>query len=222
MKFQFFTIPFLFVLFSSFSLAQNQTCDPKKWEETIQEFEKMDQTDPPSKNGILFIGSSSIRGWDLDTYFEDYETINRGFGGSHMEDCLYYTNRIVIPYQPKIIVVYEGDNDIAFGKNPKTVLKHYKSFVHKVHAELPDTEIVYIAIKPSLKRWLLVEKMREANRLIEEYTHQDPLLHFADIDTPMIGADGMPRRDIFKDDGLHLNAKGYTLWSNVLLPFLTD
>ncbi len=191
-----------------------------KWEETIEKFEKQDQSNPPPENAILFLGSSSIRGWDLDKYFPKRKMINRGFGGSHIADSVEYAHRIVLPYKPRIIVFYAGDNDIAAGKSPNTVLNDFKEFVKIVHEELPETRIVFIAIKPSIKRWQLAEKMREANALIKGFIKRDQRLYFVDIDTPMIGKDGHPRKELFIEDGLHLNHKGYKLWTKLVKPYL--
>ncbi|MFH1742375.1 MAG: GDSL-type esterase/lipase family protein [bacterium] len=142
--------------------------DPSEWEPDIQEFEKLDAIQPPPKNAILFVGSSSIRLWDLEQSFPDLAVINRGFGGSHIEDCIHYAESIILPYKPKIIVLYAGDNDIDFGKSPKRVFSDFKAFVKIVHAALPKSRIVYIAIKPSISRWNLAGDMRKANRRIRE------------------------------------------------------
>jgi lysophospholipase L1-like esterase len=197
-----------------------QSAEPPKkenrWEKTIQRFEAGDAKSPPKAGGILFIGSSSIRGWKLGEFFSDLSVINRGFGGSQIVDSTQFAERIVFPYKPKTIVLYAGDNDVAAGKSPKQVAADYGAFVAKVQAALPNTKIVYIAIKPSIKRWALVEKMREANRLIRTATEKDSLQAFVDIDKPMIGADGRPRKELFLKDGLHLNADGYKLWAKLV------
>ena len=187
----------------------------KRWEPQIAAFEKADSKDPPPKDAILFVGSSSIRGWKLKKYFPEWNTINRGFGGSQMSDSLHYADRIVIPHRPKAIVVYAGDNDIAKGKPPEVVVRDYESFVKKVRAELPIARILFIAIKPSIKRWKLIEDIRKANRMIAKLTSKDPSQEFIDIDTPMIGKDGKPRKELFVKDGLHLSHEGYLLWSKV-------
>ncbi len=218
----YFIIMFLFfciLVFSPASLTQENP-DPTRWEDDIQAFEEKDKNNPPPKGGILFVGSSSIRMWNLKESFPEWNTINRGFGGSHMEDCLYYVDRIVLPYEPRVIVLYEGDNDIASGKTPEKVLNAYKAFVKKVHASLPDTHIAFIAIKPSIKRWGKVETMRKANSLIRDFNRKDCRLTYFDIDFPMIGENGKPRLDIFADDGLHLNKKGYRLWTTIIKPSL--
>ena len=191
-----------------------------RWERAIAAFEKQDRQQPPPKEGVLFIGSSSIKAWDLDRWFPGLSAINRGFGGSQVADSARYADRIVLPYRPKVVVLYAGDNDIAKGKSPEQVRTDYEQFVAKVHAALPETRIVFVAIKPSLRRWQLVEEMRRANGLIRRVTETDPRLAFVDVDTPMLGADGKPRRELFAPDGLHLNEQGYKLWSELVRPHL--
>jgi lysophospholipase L1-like esterase len=195
--------------------------DPsQRWEADITKFEQQDQQSPPPKNAILFIGSSSIRMWDLKKWFPDRQTINRGFGGSETADSLYFADRILLPYQPRVVVLYAGDNDIAKGKTPEQVFQDWQAFVAKVHGELPDTKIVYVAIKPSLQRWKLIDKMREANRLIAADCADSKKLAFVDIDKPMLGDDGTPRAELFLDDGLHMSEAGYKIWSDLVRPEL--
>lgn len=199
---------------------EKKTLDPARWENDIHAFETKDKESFPAKGGIVFVGSSSIRMWDVNKFFPGLPVLNRGFGGSHMEDSVYYAKRIVIPYEPKTIVLYAGDNDIASGKTPERVFTDFKEFVKIIHAALPKTRIIYIPIKPSIKRWELIKPMRETNRLIQQYIQQGSLLDYVDIDTPMIGEDGKPRKSLFLEDGLHLNEDGYKLWTEKLLPYL--
>ena len=193
---------------------------PSRWKTAIAAFEKADRERPPAKNAVLFIGSSSIRLWDLKKSFPDLPTINRGFGGSRIADSTHFADRIVIPYRPRAIVLYAGDNDIAGGKSPEQVFADYRDFVVKVRGALPDVPIVFVAIKPSLRRWALYGRMRKTNDLIREFVDKDATQRFLDVATPMLGADGQPRKELFRDDGLHLNAAGYTLWTGLLTPLL--
>jgi lysophospholipase L1-like esterase len=193
---------------------------PERWEAQIQAFEEQDRANPPPEGEIVFVGSSSIRGWDLRKYFPDLPALNRGFGGSQIPDSTHYADRIIIPYKPALIVLYAGDNDIAAGHSPDQVSADFGRFVAKIEAALPEARVLFISIKPSLQRWHLVEKMREANRLIREQCAQDDHLTYVDIDTPMLAEDGKPRKELFKEDGLHLNAEGYALWTAILKPFL--
>lgn len=212
----------LALFIASFAIADEpDKHPPTRWEETIKKFEGADSKAPPAAGGALFIGSSSIRMWKLDESFPDHkDTINRGFGGSHMADSTHYAERIAIPYKPRVIFIYAGDNDIAGGKTPERVLSDYQAFVKKLHAVLPDTRIAYIAVKPSIARWKLIDKVRATNALVAKETESDKRLSFIDIDTPMIGEDGKPREELFIKDGLHLSAAGYEIWSDLVRPHL--
>ena len=200
--------------------AEARAPEENRWEPKIRQFEEQDNKEMPPTGGILFVGSSSIVGWKVDECFPELPVINRGFGGSQIADSVHFADRIVLPYRPKIIVLYAGDNDVAAGKSPEQVLRDYRQFVRKVHDGLPETRIVFVAIKPSIRRWNLVDEMREANRLIRAAAEKDKRLGYVDIDGPMIGDDGKPRPELFKRDGLHLNAEGYKLWSARVLPHL--
>jgi lysophospholipase L1-like esterase len=194
--------------------------DYSRWEKDIAAFEKQDREKAPPKNPIVFVGSSSIRLWDLSTSFPRLPAINRGFGGSHMADVVHFAPRIVLKYEPRLIVLYAGDNDIAAGKTPQRVHADFQVFVKTVLEKLPKMRIVFICIKPSLHRWALIDKIRQANALIEAECKKDDRLVYLDIATPMLGDDGKPRRELFADDGLHLNAKGYAVWAECLKPYL--
>ncbi len=197
------------------ALAQDQ------WEEAIRAFEQMDETDPPPESAVLFTGSSSIRMWTtLAEDFPDARVINRGFGGSQMSDLIHYADRIVTPYAPRLILVYEGDNDVAAGKTAEQVFTDYQQFISLVHDQLPDTRIAFIAIKPSLARRFLMDEMHKANGLVEEYTSTCDHLDYIDIFTPMLGEDGEPLPDVFLEDGLHMNAAGYAIWTEAVHPYL--
>ncbi len=126
-------------------------------------FEEQDRKSPPPKNPILFVGASMIVRWDVKKFFPDLETINRGFGGSEMIDVLHYVDRIVIPYKPRIVVLYEGDNDTAAGTSPEQVARNFEALVQKIHDALPQTKIVDISVKPSLARWAIVDKQQATN-----------------------------------------------------------
>jgi len=206
--------------FSARLAGQAEAPKPDRWESAIAAFEAQDRQQPPPDGGIVFIGSSSIRMWDLDRWFDGLAVVNRGFGGSQVADSVRHAGRILLPCRPKVVVLYAGDNDIASGKTPEEVLADFNQFVAKVHAALPETRVVFIAIKPSIKRWSLVDTMRQANRLIRGVTENDPRLVFVDVDAPMLGSDGRPRSELFAPDGLHLNDEGYQLWSDLVRPHL--
>ncbi len=191
------------------------------WEPVIRMFEENDRRESPPKQGIVFIGSASIRRWDLDRYFPDLPVINRGFGGSQIADCAYFADRIILPYEPKTVVLHAGNNDIRRGKTPQQVLADYNLFVETVHEALPTTRIAYISINPDRRHWDLVDKLRKANQLMAAVTEKDERLVYVDADTPMIGEDGKPRPELFTEpDGVHLSAEGYELWTSLLRPHL--
>ncbi|MCH2376173.1 MAG: GDSL-type esterase/lipase family protein, partial [Planctomycetes bacterium] len=194
--------------------------DSDRWEATIAAFEKQDRRAPPTPGAVLFVGSSSIRLWDLTKSFPGTSMINRGFGGSEIEDSIRFAPRIVFPYQPRTIVLYAGDNDVARGKSARTVLRDFREFVRIVREALPNTRVVFIAIKPSIRRWALIETIRATNELVRRETELDDRLTYVDVDAPMISDDGRPRAELLASDGLHLSERGYRLWADLLRPHL--
>lgn len=190
---------------------------PEKWTATIDKFTQADAINPPPQNGIVFVGSSSIVKWNsLKADFSDLPVINRGFGGSELFDSVFYADRIVIPYRPRMVVLYAGDNDLKAGKSPEKVFADFQAFVAKVHAALPQARIVYIAIKPSPSRWSIKDKVVAANALIAAECKRDPRLAFADVYTPMLNEKGEPRPELFVKDMLHLNEAGYAVWKPIV------
>lgn len=192
-----------------------------KWEASVQSFEAQDSIRPIASGGVLFIGSSSIRRWEsLAADFPDAPVLNRGFGGSHIIDSVFFADRIVLPYKPKTIFLYAGDNDVADGKDAATVFRDFRLFAKTVHHALPKTKIVFISIKPSIKRWHLAPTMQQANNLVRDFAQKDERLAFADIWTPMLNESRRPKKSLFVDDNLHLNREGYQVWKEVILPLL--
>ena len=188
-----------------------------RWEKNIVAFEAEDAANPPVPGAIVFAGSSSIVRWDgLKNDFPDRRIVKRGFGGSQTADLLHYADRVILPHKPSAVVVYEGDNDIGSGKSPETVAEDFAELVHRIHVEVPSCQILFIAIKPSTKRWNLVDQIREANRMIEEQCSGDPRLHYVDIFTPMLNAEGLPGSKFLVDDGLHMTRAGYEVWKQAV------
>jgi lysophospholipase L1-like esterase len=201
--------------------AEKKQPPEARWEKDIRAFETADKTDPPPRDAILFIGSSSIRRWtNVAEAFPGHKVLNRGFGGSQLSDSVAFVGRIVTPYKPKLVLLYAGDNDIASGKSPERVLADFKAFVGRIHAVLPGTRVGYIAIKPCPSREKFLDRVKTANRLIQEYTASDDRLLFIDTFTPMLTAEGRPRADLCVKDMLHLNAQGYELWASILRPIV--
>ncbi|ANN69822.1 GDSL family lipase [Bordetella bronchialis] len=193
-----------------------------RWAESLAAFAAADQAHPPKPGGVLFVGSSSIRLWnDLETEFQSLPVVvKRGFGGSRMLDCARHLHQLVEPYKPRLVLVYAGDNDLAEGRTPEQVLQAFSAFVEGVRQTLPATRIAYISIKPSPSRAGLMPEIRQANALIQAYTLKTRNTDFIDIYTPMLDAAGQPRAELFREDLLHLNARGYALWKQVITAHL--
>lgn len=168
--------------------------DSKKWEKEIKAFEAADRANPPPRGAVLFIGSSTIRFWTtLAQDFPDYKVLNRGFGGCHIADCTYYADRIVIPYEPRLIVFRAGGNDIAAGMTPEQVRDDYQAFVEKVRAKLPEVRIAYMSINATPSRWANVAREAKANQLIKDYVDGGKNLDFIDACNATLDSDGKPR-----------------------------
>jgi lysophospholipase L1-like esterase len=196
--------------------------DPDRWEPTIKKFEDADKVTPPPQNAIVFVGASSIVRWNLPGSFPELgpRAINRGFGGSLAADSTRYAERIVIPYKPRIVVFYAGDNDVEANHTPEQIAGDFAAFERKVHAALPATQIIFISIKPSTRRWPWIEQIKDANALVRQYCATHANLTFVDIVPQMIGADGKPIKELLVEDGLHMTPAGYKIWNDALRPHL--
>lgn len=196
---------------------------PGFWRSQIAEFEKADRAHPPKQGIIVFTGSSSIRFWHtLETDMKPLEVVNRGFGGSQIAQVNEYASKIIFPYRPRAVVLYAGENDLSWpwSKSPERVFADFKEFVEIIQSKLPETQIYYISIKPSPLRWSNWEKLKTTNRLIENYCEVQPRVQFIDVDAAMLDAQGQPRGDLFRWDGLHMNSKGYAMWTSIVKPML--
>ena len=194
--------------------------EKRSWDEAISRFEEADKAQPPAPGGIVFVGGSSIRLWDLKESFPDQTLINRGFGGSQLIDSVHYADRIINKYRPRLVVVYAGDNDLAAGKSAEQVRDDYRALVAKIHTALPETKIVFLAIKPSIARAKLIETQKKTNQMIADDIARDPRLVFLDVGTPLLDVDGKPRPELFVKDGLHLSKAGYAIWTGLVAPLL--
>jgi gluconolactonase len=201
---------------------QNKTRpDPQRFEREIQAFERSDRTNKPPTGGIVFVGSSSIRKWTTVAHdFPNCRVLNRGFGGSHLGDSVYYADRIVIPYKPKTIVLFAGSNDINFGLTPEHVLADLAAFVRKIRKDLPDTKIIYLSVSTSPSRWEQFAKVQKTNVLIQDAIKNLQNVQYIDVVSSMLGPDGKPNANIYGPDRLHMNPKGYAIWTSILRPYL--
>jgi len=205
------------------TLQQNTAAypDPSRFEKAIQAFEAASKETSPPEGAIVGIGSSSMLMWT--TIQEDLTPltiIHRGFGGSTMNDALYFADRIVMPYHPRAVLLYEGDNDVALGISPQQINETFDALVTKIHQALPKTRIYVLAIKPSILRWNLWDTMKSANERLKETCDADDLMTFIDVATPMLDETGAPRTGIFLQDNLHMNDTGYRIWKEVVRPVL--
>jgi len=192
-----------------------------RWKSSMAAFAAADRERAPVTEGVLFVGSSTIRMWShLAQDFRQLPVLNRGFGGSTMADVQYFAPQLVLQYKPRQVLVYAGDNDLAEGRSPQQVVESFRAFVDQVRRELPDTRISYISIKPSPLRASLLPKIREANALLAGYVRSLPNAAFIDIFTPMLDASGAPRMELFGPDRLHMNDSGYALWTSVVSAYV--
>lgn len=214
-------------LLAHFAFAQTEQREyarPERFESAIAAFEAQDAENPPPPDAIVCIGSSSMRGWH-PTIHEDLApltVIPRGFGGSNMYEALHYADRIILPYAPRAIVLYEGDNDVAQEISPQKIAETFEMFARTIHDELPECRIYFLSIKPSIRRWSMWPQMAQANRLIAEQCERDERLRYVDVASKMLNDAGKPRPEIFLGDNLHMNRAGYVIWRDVLRPVLME
>ncbi len=203
------------------SIAIAKPPPPSLWRAEIDQLTADDAAHPPPQHGVLFIGSSSIRMWTtLAQDFPGVPAIRRGFGGSAIADSTFYADRIVVAYQPKLIVMYAGDNDVAGGNPARQVIDDFKTFVARVRRDLPHVAIAFVSIKPSVARWSMWPQMDAANRGIARWARTQEGVIYVDVATKMLDAHGKPRPKLLREDGLHMRPSGYAIWIDALKPVL--
>lgn len=212
---------FLFLLLFQFTLVTLVAQDPLRFEKEVNAMVAGDSL-VNKKRVILFTGSSSIRFWnDLKKDFPKRNVLNRGFGGSEMTDLLYYAGPLILNYTPRRIFIYEGDNDINAGKSPEEILANADKLLTLLRAQLPSkVKIIFISAKPSVARWNLKAKYEDFNRKLEHWTSTKKNVSYADVWTPMLDSNGEVQKDLFIEDNLHMNRKGYDIWKSVIRKFL--
>ncbi len=211
----------LVLVSSTAALAQKAAHDSSKWEKAIATFEAEDKTNAPPKEALLFIGSSTIVRWKtLAQDYSEHKVINRGFGGSQIADSVNFAERIILPYAPKAVFLRAGGNDLNAGKSVSQVFEDYQAFVAKIHAKLPNTDIFFIGLSPSIKRWAQADKEKELNTLVKNFVTSKPHLKYIETWDMVLGADGKPRKELFVADELHFSEAGNKLLAEKVRPYL--
>lgn len=206
----------LFLILSPDSFAQ----DPGRFSDQVRQITQ-DYPTQDFQASVVFTGSSTIRMWkSLQEDFPGVKIVNSGFGGSQASDLLHYLDELVLDYEPEKVFIYEGDNDLAAGKTIEEIIETYNLIVSQIHLERPQTEIILISPKPSVARWELADKYRELNAALKKYARGERKVSYADLWNPMLNANNTPMEDIFLEDNLHMNAKGYSIWAKQIKKFL--
>lgn len=193
-----------------------------KWDKETAAFLARNEESPFKPNGIVFVGSSSIRMWNLKESFPNHRTLNCGFGGSQISDSLVWFDRVLAPYHPRLVVFYAGGNDLNAGKSPETVAGDARRLFEKIHQSFPKTRVLFISSAPNPKRWEQIEQVRALNSLVKAICGEMTFVTYVDVHHAMLGDDGQPLPDIYRDDRLHMNPMGYAIWNRIILPLLGD
>jgi lysophospholipase L1-like esterase len=214
---QIFFILFILILGIITSNAQ----DPTRFQEQVDQLFSAEHDFKPNQKLVVFTGSSSISMWkDVQERFPDFNVVNNGFGGSHFSDLLYFYDELVTKQTPEILFIYEGDNDVGSGKKASLIYKDFKTLTKKIQRDLPATKVVFISPKPSIARWHLNKQYNKINKKIAKFCSKTNGFEYADVWPAMLNEKGEIRKDIFLDDGLHMNSKGYDLWEIIIGEFL--
>jgi lysophospholipase L1-like esterase len=205
------------------TINQTPLSAPPAFLDEINAFKKQDSLHRPPERSILFVGSSTFRKWTkVQADFPGYTIINRGFGGSTLPDVIHYAKDIIYPYHPKQVVIYCGDNDLAVSDSvtAQVVFRRFVRLYNMIRAHLDTVDILYVSIKPSPSREKLMPRMEEANDLIRDFLAKYSHASFIDVYHKMLNAQGHPIDSLFLEDKLHMNAKGYVIWQQAILPYL--
>jgi len=214
-------IRLLFPLFFLLLLYAASAQDPGRFKDDIEKLSQKEYAFSGNKELVVFAGSSSVRRWkDVQDYFSGYHVINNGFGGSHFSDLIHYYDPLILKHKPDYLFIYEGDNDIAGNKSPREVMRDAKELHRKIRKDLPHTEIIFISPKPSVRRAGLKKEYLALNKRLERYCKHKKNTRFADVWTAMTDEEGNVYKDIFLADNLHMNKKGYDIWTKVIAEFL--
>ena len=213
-------IIFLSILFISVNIIAQEN----QFTNEIKAFRKQDSIQKPNDGMLLFIGSSSFRLWkDVKSDFNNTNILNRAFGGATLLDLIYFQNDVVLKYKPKKIFIYCGENDIASSEKvtPKMVFKRYKTFFKTLRKQFPETPIIFVSLKPAISRWQMKDRMMATNKLISQFMKNKKNATFVNIWDDML-ENGEPKKDIYIQDNLHMNAKGYAIWVEKMNALVND
>ncbi len=200
---------------------QTHAQDSRPFWNEIKEFHKKDSLAAPAKNGIVFVGSSSFRMWqDAETIFSKYQVINRGFGGSTLADAISYVDDLVLQYQPRQVVIYSGENDVASGVSATETFDRLKTLVTKIREKQPEVPLVYMSMKESPSRKQFRDTLLKANSMIKAYISKLPKARYLDVNRKMLDKSGNTRPELFREDMLHMKQEGYDIWEKALRPLL--
>lgn len=192
--------------------------DPQRFAEAIEAFAQADAVNESPSGAVVAVGSSSMRRWDhrIHEDLAPLTVLSRGFGGSNMNDVLHYLEPLVLRYRPRAVLLYEGDNDVALGIDADTIIGLFREVVRRIHEQDATVRIYVVSVKPSISRWSVWPQMQEVNRLLRAEAAVDERLHFVDVATPMLGADGEPMPELFIADDLHMTEAGYDIWRDAV------
>ena len=196
--------------------------DPERFASAIAEFQAADAANPPPKGAIVCTGSSSMRMWHprIKDDLPGLTLLPRGFGGSHYTDLIHYLEALVFKYQPRALLLYEGDNDAKYGKTPERIFQDFKFLVEQCREQVPDLRLYIIGSKPSVARWAIAEQMQRNNAMIQDYCRAKPGFTYIDVWPQLLDGNGQVRPELFMEDELHLNSAGYDRWTAAIAPVL--
>ncbi|HKH60381.1 MAG TPA: SGNH/GDSL hydrolase family protein [Flavitalea sp.] len=213
----------LMIFIGLHGIASESCAQKPAFYDEIQSFKKQDSAAMPAKNSILFVGSSSIRMWtNIKDDFRMHSVINRGLGGSALPDVIRYADEIIFHYQPAQVVIYCGENDLAASDTvtAQIVFERFQTLFNMIRKKLPETAVAFVSIKPSPSRAHLLPKVIAANNLIKDFLKGQTKAVYIDVFSAMIDQQGNPKPELFVDDKLHMNQKGYAIWVEIIEPYL--
>ena len=210
------------LLLLSFCLHQACSQNPLRFKKEVEGLVAQKKQSSQKRNPIVFTGSSSIRLWtDLEKRFADKVIVNTGFGGSHMSDLLYWADDLIISFSPSMIFIYEGDNDLAEGKSSAEILRDAANLLDLIHSKIGEnTKVNFITPKPSILRWHLRGTYEAFIVELKNWASKQKNVSVVDIWSPMLDENGALDKTLFLDDDLHINSKGYDIWTEVIRPFV--